>query len=230
MAKKRVTRKQLLKEPDEFLTFSRKLFNFCVEHANYLMIGFGAVVALILLISGMRYLSKQSEIKAFTLLDEATKSYNTLKDEAEGSETDIDALKDRFALILDKYAGKDAGKLARITLADICFQKKEFDRAADLYRRALDDFETEPLIKYRLLEGLGYAYAGKQDFENAAKYFEMIVAAADAPAKDEALFNLAGLYDAMTLGEKSRQTYQKIVSDHQDSMYRNLAEEKIADL
>ena len=53
MAKKRKkTRKELLKEPDEFITLSSKLIGFGVEHKNQLIYGLGIIVALALIVSG----------------------------------------------------------------------------------------------------------------------------------------------------------------------------------
>ena len=56
MAKKRKkTRKELLKEPDEFMTLSGKLIKFAVEHKKQLTYGLGIILALVVIISGVRF-------------------------------------------------------------------------------------------------------------------------------------------------------------------------------
>ena len=53
--KKKVTRKQLLKEPDEFLTFSTKLFNFVLKYKLQVLGALGGVILIVLAISGFSY-------------------------------------------------------------------------------------------------------------------------------------------------------------------------------
>ena len=56
MAKKRKkTRKELLREPDEFMTISGKLIGFAVDHKNQLAYALGIIVILALIISGYRF-------------------------------------------------------------------------------------------------------------------------------------------------------------------------------
>ena len=53
MAKKRVTRKQLLKEPDEFLTFTEKAVLFIKEHDREFKYVAGALAAILLIYLGV---------------------------------------------------------------------------------------------------------------------------------------------------------------------------------
>jgi TolA-binding protein len=46
--------------------------------------------------------------------------------------------------------------------------------------------------------------------------------------KDEALFNLGRLYAAMGENEKSTAAFKKIVSDYTDSIYIELARERVS--
>ena len=51
MAKiRKKTRKELLKEPDEFITISGKLIRFAVAHKNQLIYALGVIVAVSLII------------------------------------------------------------------------------------------------------------------------------------------------------------------------------------
>ena len=61
MAKKiKKTRKELLKEPDEFITISGKLIGFMVAYKNQLTYALGIIVALALIFSGYRFFSIRS--------------------------------------------------------------------------------------------------------------------------------------------------------------------------
>jgi hypothetical protein len=77
MAKKRKkTRKELLKEPDEFMTLTGKVIGFAVEHKTQLTYGLGIIhktqltyglgiiLALVIIVSGVRFFSIRAEKKA----------------------------------------------------------------------------------------------------------------------------------------------------------------------
>ena len=71
MAPKRVTRKQLLKEPDEFITFSNRMIRLGAEYKQQLMIAAGFFCAVVLIYVGMQYVSARSRAKALNLLENA---------------------------------------------------------------------------------------------------------------------------------------------------------------
>lgn len=73
--KKRVTRKQLLKEPDEFLTVSAKTIQFMANNRRLVFgVAIGVVVAA-LAVAGLRYSSQVSERKAYALFEQGRIRY-----------------------------------------------------------------------------------------------------------------------------------------------------------
>ncbi len=228
MAKrKRVTRKQLLKEPDEFLTFSRRLLLFVLENKVKIATGLGAFFAVIIVFSGIQYFSDRAEDKAFALIGQGVDKYETLlKDDGpEKAYTDVQS---DFQLILDKYSEKNAGKLARIIYADICYNAGNADKAIELYDKAIQEVENDASFKNLVLSGLAYAHEAKKDYKTAIRYFETIANGNDPLMKDEAFFNLGRLYAETGEGEKSMNAFKTIVSDYTDSLYLELAKERVA--
>ncbi len=225
--KKRMTRKQLLKEPDEFLTFSRRQFRFVMEHTREASIVLGVFFAIIIVISGIRYFSDKAEDKASALLGKSMIKYETaMKDSS--SEKAYAEVEPDFHKILKEYSGKDAAKMARIVYAGICYDADDPDKAIELYSEATEDFGDNPSFRNIILSGLGYAYEKKKDYKTAVTYFEKISKGSDLLLKDEAFFNLGRLYAELGDTEKSADAFRKIVSDYSDSMYVELAKEKIA--
>jgi TolA-binding protein len=96
-----------------------------------------------------------------------------------------------------------------------------------LYNKALSDFENNPFVKNLILRDIAYSQEGKKDYKTAAKYLEMIISGPDDANKDETLFNLGRLYAAMGDKNKSSEAFNKIISDHKDSSYLELAKEKM---
>lgn len=225
--KKRITRKQLLKEPDEFLTFSRRLIRFAVEYKTQISLILGVLCILILAGLGIQYFLSKSESRAFVMLEQGVTRYKTILKESGPDRAYREVEKD-FQMILKKYSGNDGGKLARVTYANICYNGGDTDRAIVLYNKAVDDFHDNLYIKHLILCSLGYCHEKKKDYNTAAKYFAMIASKPDAIMKDEALFNLGRLYSETGDNTRSMEAFKKILSDYTDSIYIELVRERLA--
>ncbi len=224
MAKKRVTRKKLLKEPDEFITFSSKLFRFISENRKSLQWGGIICVLIILSISLYNYISIQKEKNALQMLGSAM-AIGTVSGDSPKSDS---MTKQQFENLIDQFPRTDAGKIGKLLYANICFKEGDYDRALIFYQQALIDFDPEPSFKNIILSGLGHSYREKKDTASAIKYFEAIASGSDDLLKDEALFQLGHLYENDGDSTKSMEAFKKIVSDFSDSLYGSIVKEKIA--
>ena len=228
MAKKRrVTRKKLLKEPDEFITTTGRLIRWSQKYQRHLSYAVGAFFVLLVAIAGFRYFANQAENTAFQLLSQATIKYqNSLK--AIGPEKAYQEVTKDFEYILNKYKHKEGGKLARVVYANISYEAGDPDQAILFYEQALSDLGKEKSLRNFILSSLGYAYEKKNDFHKAIFYFEEITKNDDPMIKDVALFNQGRLYEALGDVSKSNDAFNRLVSDFTDSIYFELAKEKVA--
>ena len=223
--KKKISRKKLLKEPDEFLTFSARLFQYTLEHKYQLLAALGGIVAVVLIVTGIRYYSLQRSKEAFAVLEKSRAKYVKLLDEKD-PQSAYEEVKSDFEHILDTYGNKAGGKLARVLFADICYRADNLDQAIFLYEKALADFQ-DPFMRNSIYSSLAYTYEKKQAYKIAAEYFEKIAASADPVLKGEALFNIGRLYAALPDHEKSQTAYQQLVAEQPDSIYIDLAKELV---
>ena len=229
MAAKKISRarKRDLENPDEFITLWTKLFNFATEHKVQVLCALTFLAVLIIVAAAAVYFLKQSEDKAFFLLQQGIVKYQTLLKSSNPKKAFLDAGKD-FELIMEKYPARKGGKLARFTYAEMCYDAGEYDKAIANFNKSLVDLSDEPFLDNLILSGLGYSYMAKKDYKTSAKYFETIVTTPDYRIKDEALFNLGELYAAIGDKDKSIEVFKKILSDHAGSMYTEIVKEKIA--
>jgi tetratricopeptide (TPR) repeat protein len=223
---KRINRKQLLKEPDQFLTLSGRILATASQYKKPILWGSTGFFSLIILIALFNFISSRAEAKAFALLDQAESRYETLVKQKGAAEAAA-AVTTEYEKILDEYAGKAGGKMARVLFGDICYRGGQTDRAIALYTEALDDFSAEPLYRNRIRTSLAHALLARQDDSAAAGYFEQVTLDPEATVKDEALFHLGALYAKMGQADKSRSAYEKLVSDYKDSIYLELAKDRI---
>jgi tetratricopeptide (TPR) repeat protein len=224
MAQK-LTRKQLLKEPDEFITFSGKLIQWLTTYKQQAAVAAGIVLVLLVVIAGFQAYLHHAESKASALLTESLAQYQTAMKDNDPVKA-YQAVEKSFSRIIEDYSARHMGKIAGIEYANICFRAGEFDKAISLYKTALEDFSNTPFYRNLILSSLGYAFEGKKDYESAVKYYEILTTSADASLKDLSLYNLASVYEKMGNKEKSKATFARIASDFPNSIYIEIAKEK----
>jgi|SaaInl8_200m_RNA_FD_contig_41_2137735_length_1448_multi_5_in_0_out_0_2 tetratricopeptide (TPR) repeat protein len=226
MAKKQVSRKELLKKTDEFINFSTRLALFIEKHKIRMLYSALAIVVVFSIGSGIRYFSGRAETRAFALLDNAIFKYNT--DYQENSE---DAaylnVKQDFEHILDQYSGKKAADIAGVLYADICYNAQDFDRAIKLYKNAVDNFDGNGFYRNMALSGLGYACEEKKDYKAALSYFQQLKDSGDNFMKYDALVKLGEIYSITGKTYKRDKIFDKIISDYPDSSYAKVVGERL---
>ena len=229
MAKQKKTRKQLLKEPDEFITVTGKAIAFVSEYQNQISYALIAIVVIVLIFFGYRFFAQRAESKAFSILGQTQSKYETLK-KASSAIKAYNQVSESFQSIIKKYGGNAGGKFARVIYANISYDAAQYEKAIALYKQSLNDFKTDKLVYYMILSNLGYAYQQVEDLQNAVIYFEKASSAEDSQISEEALFNLGLIYEKLGETDKSKEALQKIVNNHPNSIYLSIVEEKLATL
>ena len=117
MAKpKRVTRKQLLKEPDEFMTTTGRIIQWGQQYARQVAIAGGIIAILFVVVTTYRYYDNWVENKAFLLLDETVIKYETKKTSSDIMQA-YQSTKEDFEIIIRKYDNTDGGQMAMFVFA-----------------------------------------------------------------------------------------------------------------
>ncbi len=217
-----------LPQPDQIEVYAKRILEFVKANQSAITVAVSAVVLAAVVISGVIYFQKRAEEKAQAMLGKAIVQAEAAQ-RGQASAAQYAGVKPKFEEIIKKYGSTAAGKAALLKYADLCYQTGDYDTAIEMYQNALDVYNNdEGEIKSFILNGLAYAYEGKEAYGQAADYFNRIVMDKSAIMKDQALFNLGRIYGEMGNSEKQRDAYNRIVSDYPDSMYYHLAKEKLA--
>lgn len=224
--KKRKTRKQLLKEPDEFINFSGRLIQFGTEHKTRIVLALSAIFLLLIGISTFNFFSRKAADEAFFQLKVIQQAYEEKlkKDGPEKARTD---LADKFQNLLTRYPNQYGGQLARVIYANACFQGGEFDKAVELYKGALKDFNDNPFFKNMIINNLGLALIKKKDFKQARRYFEMLISDQNSIHKDQALYHIGLIHASEGEQEKSRIAFEELIAKNPESLYTDVVKEKL---
>lgn len=226
MAKKRLTRKQLLKEPDEFISLTGRTIQWSRDHVKQLVMGAVAVLVLIAAASAYSFYNQSQAKSAAALFGEGlSKAQAQGQDQASG-EPALAAAEPDIRKLVNDYGGQPAGRLGRILLGHIYLSKKAPQEAFTYYKKALDDFDNDPSLTNVILNGLSASSELKGEHAAAAEYSEKIVAGTSSVLKDVALFRLGRLYRTAGDVEKSNKAYEQLSTDFPESIYAAIAKER----
>ena len=225
--KKKPTRKELLKEPDEFLTLSRRMLQYATAHRKAIAIAAAAFFGVLVVFAGFRYYTMRAEDRAFGLLDQAVAAFDAAAEQSDPAAGQR-AAEEAFTRLFDRYEGKAAAAVGRVVYADICYRAGAPKKAIEMYTEALNAFETDPALLSLIYNGLGSAWEAAGDLEKAAENFRRVAEGAEAVFKDDAMFQLARIYERMGRTAQGAKLYEQIPEQYPASLFGEIAREKAA--
>ena len=224
-AKKKSFRKDL-KQPDEFVTFWGRVFEFVMQHRLKFLLGLAGVVVVVLLIyAGVSHLKNREE-KASDLLGKAQAVLRdtTVPAGVEGMTPEIPLpgpdteTKDKAVTLLeelvDEYGGTHAGQQARILLGDIYFKRGDFDSAVNVYKDFQEGKSEPSVLEALALEGLAYSLEAKGDVAEALVCYEKLSRSDLSHVQGWAWLGQARCHEKQEQLEKALEAYRKLLSDY----------------
>ena len=185
MAKRlKVSRKDLLKEPDQFLSGSEKAMLYYTDNRGAVI----GVVAMIL-IAGSSFFGFKYYQETQTLGNEAL--YFEMEKAVEKDSTSVAAAK----AIWEKIGGGLQKERASLLLADIHFQNQEFGEAEELYSTVMSN-SSQGQVNYQMAHlGLAHSYESGKDYKKAIGLFKSIIDASTAFPLFEVYWSLSRCYE-----------------------------------
>ena len=229
MSYKRISRarKRELDAPDEFVTVSSQIVKYASENAKQLMVGAATVIVLIILLSGLKYYSMQTEKKAGALLGQAMEKLEKGTAEDKNPQALYADLKPVFERLMEEYPGKHAAKTGRLIYASLCMKANAYAPAVMAYTEALKDYKNDSFYTHQIQKSLACAYEEQKKYEEAIAEMETLLAAPQVQMKGEVLLQLGRLYAATGQKDKEAENLKKIVAEFPNSTYAGVAREKL---
>ena len=167
MAKKiKITRKELLKEPDQFLSSTDKAMLFFRQNRSFVMAG-GVGVMLF----SMSFFGYQNYQKSRTMKFESL--YFKMEKIAEESEEKGNKLQEKLIEIRDQiYEGPQRNR-ASLFLADIYFQYEDYDKAKSIYQEVRS--KSSGLNHEMAAVNLAYTYEAMGDLQKAIDLYKLAI-------------------------------------------------------
>jgi len=223
MVKKRVTRKQLLKGPDEFLTFTEKAALFVREHDREFKYIAGAVAAILLIYlginAGIGYINEKGQ-SAYNMAYDLMGAQNTgLSPESE----ELKRSAELFQKVLDDYGLSKASRLALPELAYLKMVEKKYDEAIPLYQEFLDKAPKNSPYQSLARIAIATCHEAMGEYEQAIEVLNQVNAQADDAFKEEALFSLVRIHRLAGQKDKAKEILEEFVEKFQSSPYLPMA-------
>ncbi|MBW1911747.1 MAG: tetratricopeptide repeat protein [Deltaproteobacteria bacterium] len=222
MAKTKISRKDLLKKPDEFLTFSAKAIIFAKENSRYFTYLGIAVVCLFLIYLGANTYSKYINKKGQNAYNIAYYAMQKIMG-PDMDKTELQKAEEQFQQVIDKYGSSKAGKLALPEMAYIKFLRKQYDEAISMYREFLGKLSDNDPYQSLARMALAVCYEEKGDFEMAIQTLEQITSGPDDFFKEQSMLNLARVLRLANKTERSNTLIKEFIERYQNSPFLPMA-------
>ena len=222
MANKKKTRKEFLKGPDEFITFSGKIVSFFTAHLRQLQyIGVGVGVIIIAYIAIYIYMGSVNK-KGQNAYNEAYYFLinNLQKDE---DYKNLPKSEELFKKVIENYGLAKASRLALPQIAYLKFTDKKYDEAIEYYQKFLTKISGNKPYESLTSFALASCYEAKGDLAKAIEILNPLMEANNNPFKEQVMFSLARLYRLDNKLEKTEEILKKFVIEFKDSPFLPMA-------
>ena len=227
MAKKKTTRKELLKKDDEFISLSTRFFEYVSTHGKqiqYLTVSVMIIIAIVIGISFyFKHLNKKS-LAAYNL------AYTNLVSDSSSdiSEDTITKSIEELDSLIKKYGWTKMATLAIPQLAYLKFGQGKYDEAISLYQTYLKKDKSASIYHLMTHFGLAAAYEAKSEHQSAIQHLKKIIDDENNFLKEEAMFSLGRLYALSGQQEMSKKTFKDFVNQFKESALVPLAKANLA--
>jgi predicted negative regulator of RcsB-dependent stress response len=221
MAKIKVSRKELLKKPDEFITFSARSITFVKEHSRkFTYLGI-VIVCLILIFIGVNIYIKYIEKKGQTTYSMA---YYTIAKNmgVEKNKDDLQKSEELLDQVIHEYGLSKAARLALPELAYLKFLQKQYDEAISGYQEFLNKVSDEPYQSLARI-ALAVCYEEKGEYEKAIQILDRIRSGPDDFFKEQAMLSMARIFRLTNKKAKSNEILKEFVDKFQTSPFLPIA-------
>lgn len=223
--------KKKLKEPDEFISFTEKIYLFVSHHAKSIALGAAIVVILLVVTFLFQAWNKKETEGADRMLSDAMENYQMVSSPyREASPQEYKNAMEKFNEVIATFPKTESGKLAVLYKGNIHFRLGEWDEAIKAYNGYLEKAGQERLYRVFAMEGLGYAYEDKKDYEKAVQAFQKVVDLGQGFQLADAYLGLGRCSEKLGKTKEALESYRSFLKISGKSQMANIVLRKISNL
>jgi len=223
--------KKKLKEPDEFITLTERAYLSVTHHAKSIAVGAGIVLVLLSFIFFFQKWENKNAENAYQMFNSVVDTYQMVSSPyREGSPQEYKNVIERFNEVITQFPKTPGGKLAVLYKGNIHLRLGEFDEAIKAYESYLEKAGKEKLYRSFTMEGLGYSYEGKRDYEKAMNAFQKVIDLGVGFQLANAYLGLGRCCEKMGKTKEALENYKSFIKISQTSQMANIVLRKISSL
>lgn len=227
MAKKKLSRKELLKNTDEFLTLSGKVALYLNEHMRQVkLVGIGLAVIAVAYISVwgfMKHTNKRGQA-AYNV------AYDTLVQSMQAEDADEDGIKKSeglFEAVISDYGMSKAADLALAQVGHAKFRDEKYEDAIVYYEEFKAKASGNEAYKSLTLLALAACHEAKGEMKEAAGILDDIVKTSENPFRESAMLNLERIYRLDNQHEKANEILKDFAKEYGNSPFFPMVKARI---
>ena len=228
MVKEKVTRKELLKSPDEFMTVSSRVIFYVQEHTKPFKIAGGILVAAALVYLGVNTYLNYVNKKGQEAYDAAYYEVIKIK-EIKADDDAVRKSEDLFRKVISDHGLSKVSRLVPPQIAHLKFLEKKYDEAIRLYQDYLKEVPENTVYHSLALLALAASYEGQGDLGKAIDALRQILSNSDPSFKEQATLQLARVYGLSKQPDKAKETLREFIEKYKNSPFLSMAKARLND-
>jgi tetratricopeptide (TPR) repeat protein len=228
VARKKITKRQL-KQPDEFLTFTDQAFHFVVHHGRRFLTAGAVLLVIVLSIVLFRLWEGKREGEANEKLTLAVETMEAVTSPSqEGTPAKYEGALEKLDELIKAFPRTYAGKLALLYKGSVLLKLGRFDEAIQAFQGFLSKMGKEKTYSLLALDGLGFAYEGKKEYEKAIEIYKQIIAVDEKFDSGEAYLKMGQCYEKLGKNKEALDSYQSFLKAAPNSLLANVVSRKVS--
>ncbi|NWF57553.1 MAG: tetratricopeptide repeat protein [Syntrophaceae bacterium] len=230
MPPKKVSRKKLLKEPDEFISTTGKVIQYVKARQRQMTVA-GVVVLLIIAAgAGIAAYLRWQEGKALAAQYEGLSIYQeayraSMENPAADKKDEYQKALEKFKESLAFYGWGKTAQVTRVFIGSCHAALKEYEKAQAAYHQSLDG-----PFRSVALNGLAHLFEAQGDFAKALDYYRKNMEETTNPYRLESLLGAARCYESLKEVPKALEVYEKALPQASKTAYADFIRWKIGEL
>ncbi len=231
MAAKKVTRKELLKEPDEFITTTGQVIRFVRENPRIVTLGAIIVFIGVLAAVGINFYLKQRQLESHRLFGVAYHEYEAIINSPEPASPDaIDKVLANFEYIATNYGSLPTGEMALFYTGHLLYMKQDYKDALDRYIKVQSTSLAKKGLGLLIQYHIAMTHLALKDYEQALMIFDQLSKDINSPYRRESYSSIARIYELMGKNKEAVQAYRQYLKMFPEAPDAAFIKARIADL
>lgn len=231
MAEKKITRKELLNEPDEFLTLSSQTIAYVRENPR--RAGLLAMVVIACLAAGVIYNTYRSHRQATSheLFLKVSLEYEAAINGTEPvTDEKLDGLLAGFDGIAREYGSLPAAEMAMLYSGYVLSKKKDYKGALERYLKLESSHLAGEGLRDLFWYNIAQTRMALKEYDKAASIFDTLSKDTKSPYRREAYAAIARIYELKDENKEAVQAYRQYLKIFPEAPDAAFVKAKIAEL